>query len=111
MIINGTVTDINGRPLQSIFVCIDTMYLDLDINETMSYEDGTFTDEEGKFIKMYKAGYPTAFMADWPSELVMVAIDSSGVYESQKRSFPVERTPRFTEKDASVTADFVMKKK
>lgn len=114
--IKGTITDeVTGLPLQSVFVCIDTMYLDLDINETTSYEDGVFSNQEGKYFITYTQGSLMAFRS-WPSELFLVAIDTSNVYETQKMAFPVtiqhSENPRLKSYSyAFVTADFVMKKK
>ena len=110
MEIRGIITDENGQPLQSIFVCIDTTYL----AELMTYDDGIFSNQEGIYKLLYMKGYPSAFMGDWPSELVMIAKDTSGIYWSQKKSFPVDVRYSDWNKNYSyafVTADFVMKKK
>ncbi|MBO4690951.1 MAG: hypothetical protein J5621_08785 [Paludibacteraceae bacterium] len=112
MEIKGTVTNDLGIPLESISICIDSASAHLD--HAMSYEEGVFTNHDGEYFMLCSGGYPAIFEEGWPSKLVLIAIDTTGVYETQEKIFSVEIRHSDWNKIYSyafVTADFVMKKK
>ncbi|MBO4690219.1 MAG: hypothetical protein J5621_05030 [Paludibacteraceae bacterium] len=112
MEIRGVITDEQGLPLESISICIDSASAHLD--HTMSYEEGAFTDHEGEFFMLCRGGSPAVFKEGWPSEMILIATDTTGTYATQEKVFSVEVRHFDWIKNYShalVTADFIMKKK
>ena len=112
MEIKGVITDESGQPLESISICIDSARAHLD--HAMSYEEGVFSDQEGKYFMLCRGGYPAIFEEGWPSNMILIATDTTGIYETQEKTFSVDVQRSNWIKNfskASVTADFVMKKK
>ena len=118
LIVTGTVTDMDGVPLPSIHMFVDTTTIE-------KYNDRSiiwwwdmmerYTDKEGCFELYYEYGGNEFEPTAWPSELTVVAVDTTGVYETQSNVLPVETKPRY--KDAWMgiydgrveNADFVLK--
>ena len=63
MEIKGVITDESGQPLESISICIDSASAHLD--HAMSYEEGVFSDQEGKYFMLCRGGYPAIFEQDF----------------------------------------------
>ena len=66
----------------------------------------------------YAYRWRTLSTEKWPSDIILTAKDTTGIYETQVQVCPVEVRVRFPEDtllhnytDGIVTADFVMKKK
>ena len=111
LVIKGTITDEAGQPLENILVCVDTALIPVySVGEDHWYEYARSTTKEGTFTIRYKHNYICPNYDTWPSEVLIIAGDTTGVYEMQTKKFPVEEGEVNTG-DGYVTADFVMKKK
>lgn len=116
LIIMGSVSNDEGMPLESIRIRIDTIGLDLNYEE-WHWHDDAVTDREGKYMwsYTYKGTLP---IEEWPSNVTIIATDTTGAYETQTKLKAVEVKHRYDDNpykstfvDGYVTADFVMKKK
>lgn len=111
LVVKGTITDEVGQPLENILVCVDTVLIPVySVGEDHWYEYAKSTTQEGTFTIRYKHNYICPYYDKWPSEILVIAGDTTGVYEMQTKKFPVEEKEVNTG-DGYVTADFVMKKK
>lgn len=112
----GTITDAEDRPLESVQVTIflpEVFRLDYYDQETYI----CYTDTNGQ----YNSGtlYCMAIEMDssWPEEITVSAKDTSGVYEEQTITVPIESYARYQDGswksyiDAKAQADFVLQKK
>lgn len=110
--INGTVMDETGQPIENILVSVDTAILSPSYMHEDWYEVACRTNQEGKFSKRYENGcFISQYVESWPSELIIIAVDTSGIYEKESQRFPVKLTKYGPSMFGRVTADFVMKKK
>ena len=112
--IEGTVTDETSQPIESILVTVDSLNLDMD--KWTNYYVQEYSDKEGKCVFAYTYNW-AIYDIEFPSAVILSAKDTSGIYETQTKTFPVARVKRvinltsFTVYDGLVTADFVLKKK
>ena len=119
--ISGTITDEAGSPLNSVVVYADTTNLGITKECLIHGEIFESIKNDGWYGIRYQFwGYLKA--EEWPSELseiTIIAEDTIGIYEMQKKTMPVEVSVRYPENslmsylvDGHVyNADFVMKKK
>lgn len=111
--ITGNITTEDGLPLEGIQVCVDTNNFALDLNQNKWQIKKESSNKEGLYglHYMYKK-FPKYI--EWPSEVMLIAIDTAGIYESQTRTFQIQvretDDPKITNGLVS-GADFVMKKK
>lgn len=112
LIVRGIITNEEGLPLQSILVTIDSIDLDVDKWE---YSGPDYSDIEGEYGLSY--GYKwVSFDMEIPTEIIVSAKDTSGIYETQSKKIPMERVLLFPDRPSQIfygkaTADFVLKKK
>ena len=59
----------------------------------------------------YKHRHLKPLSDKWPSEVLVIVGDTTGIYEMQSKKVPVVERERNTVTYGDVTADFVMKKK
>ena len=112
LIIDGTITDENGQPLEDILVCLDTTILAaFEEGYSCWYDYAKRTTKEGQYVMRYRHGQLLPLSDKWPSEVLIIAGDTTGVYEMQSKKFPVIERERNTVTYGDVKADFVMKKK
>ncbi len=114
LVIDGTITDENGQPLEDILVCLDTAILAAYENACSWphwYDYAKSTTEKGRYVMRYRHGQLLPLSDKWPSEVLVIAGDTTGVYEMQSKKFPVIERDANTVTYGYVTADFVMKKK
>lgn len=110
--INGTVMDEAGLPIENILVSVDTAILNPSYIHENWYEVACCTNQEGMFSKRYANGcFISQYVESWPSEVGIIAVDTSGVYKMESQRFPVKLTQHGPSMFGHVTADFVMKKK
>ena len=115
--LSGSITDEAGAPLNSILISMDTT------NLFPGREwPNSFSEKDGKYY-MAIISYGHIKAEEWPAELsevTLIAEDTTGVYEMQKKTVPVSVQLRYPNEpdwewnyivDGFVTADFVMKKK
>ena len=118
--ISGAITDETGAPLNSVVVYADTTNLNLTKKCLSNGETIHSFKNDGQYTVRYSfAGHLK--VEKWPTEIsdvTIIAEDTIGVYESQKKTMPVNVRARYPEYstwndlvDGHVTADFVMKKK
>ena len=119
--ISGTITDETGSPLNSVVVYADTTDLDVTKRYMSRGETSKSIKDDGGYTVHYSLGKRIK-AEKWPSELseiTIIAEDTTGIYEMQKKTMPVEVSVRYPENslmsylvDGHVyNADFVMKKK
>ena len=113
--VNGTITDEDGYPVESIQVVADGS--SFNIEAWMATEKEEYSDKDGLYGILYMS-FVTYELVKWPIELTISANDTSGIYASQSHTFPVELRQRYPQReklnyiyDGWVTADFVLKKK
>ena len=107
----GSVKDETGNSLESIqFIMDSTKILKMD---WLNYDKYLYSSKDGQFY----ANYTNISLCEieWPTEVTFVATDTSGVYETQEKTFPVEIKQRYLNNpqwsmvyDGYVQADFVM---
>ena len=119
--ISGIITDEAGSPLNSVVVYADTTNLGITKECLIHGEIFESIKNDGWYGIRYQFwGYLKA--EEWPSELsevTIIAEDTTGIYEKQKKTMPVVVSVRYPEYspmnylvDGHVyNADFVMKKK
>ncbi|MBO4689696.1 MAG: hypothetical protein J5621_02360 [Paludibacteraceae bacterium] len=118
--ISGSITDEAGAPLNSVVIYADTTNLNLTKKSLCNGETIRSFKNDGQYYVRYSfAGHLK--VEEWPSELLEVTIiaeDTTGVYESQNKTMPVDVRARYPENstwnylvDGYATIDFVMKKK
>ena len=119
--ISGIITDEAGSPLNSVVVYADITNLGITKECLIHGEIFESIKNDGWYGICYQFwGYLKA--EEWPSELsevTIIAEDTTGIYEMQKKTMPVEVNVRYPEYspmnylvDGHVyNADFVMKKK
>lgn len=110
----GSVKDETGNSLESIqFIMDSTKILKMD---WLNYDKYLYSSKDGQFY----ANYTNISLCEieWPTEITFIATDTSGVYETQEKTFPVEIKQRYLNNprwsmvyDGYVQADFVMYKK
>ena len=137
MIIGGTITNEEGEPIDSIYVNVDTAACDFSYDlwwqEAVCWAgtwwatalgiDGAtwnwnfpYSDKKGRYSLqfVFHLGIKLPY-EDWPTKLTLTATDSTGVYENQSQTFPVDVHLYYpddsTEVYGIIKADFVMKKK
>ena len=116
--ISGSITDEAGAPLSSISISMDTT--NLPARRDWLKDPSSFSEKDGTYYIFSISGAHLK-AEEWPSilsEVTLIAEDTTGVYETQKKTVPVEVLVRYPEQsiwkdlvDGYVTADFVMKKK
>lgn len=138
MLIGGSITNEEGQPVDSIYVSVDTAACDFSYdvwwreqwwnvslwNKPLGNDEPTwdianrkdYSDKDGKYglLYIFHLGIKLPYN-EWPTELTLIATDSTGVYETQSQTFPVDVHLYYpddsTEVYGIVKADFVMKKK
>ncbi|MCR5050953.1 MAG: hypothetical protein K6A36_07720 [Paludibacteraceae bacterium] len=111
--ITGTISTEDGLPLEGIQVCVDTTNFALDLSQMKWQIKKGLSNKEGLFglHYMYKS-FPKTI--EWPSEVTLIATDTTDMYESQTRTYPIQvretGDPKITNGLVS-EADFVMHKK
>jgi len=113
--VGGTVMNETGSPLHSIRMVASSSSLNSDNWWGLDKEE--YSDKDGSYSLMYMT--PVDFrLVKWPTELIITAQDTSGIYETQSQTFPVELRQRYPkiEKlnfiyDGLVKANFVLRKK
>ena len=114
--IDGSVMDDSSNIVKSVSIYAEAANYDLPL-----YPEVYPINKDGQYsIRYYFDWFK---IEDWPSELLEVTViakDTTGVYEMQKKTVPVSVQLRYPNEpdwewnyivDGHVTADFVMKKK
>ena len=103
LVVTGTVTNTAGQALQGIYVAIFGVRA-ADEQDVLSY-NYALTDKEGDYTIVRYRG------REFPTEVTVVATDSTGVYEEQLRFATVTYdTINGQPFNGFVTADFVLNK-
>lgn len=113
--VNGTITDEDGYPVESIQVVADGSSFD---NEEWWQTDKVeYSDKDGLYGILYMSSVDHE-LVKWPTELTIIVKDTSGIYATQSKTFPVELRQRYPKNeklsfiyDGYVTADFALQKK
>lgn len=105
LVVKGTVTNTADEPLQGIYVAIYGVR-EADEPDVLSY-NYALTDKTGNYTIVRYRG------REYPTEITVVATDSTGVYEEQLLFVPVTYDTISTRTgkepyNAFVTADFIL---
>ena len=121
MELSGTVTNEEGQALAAIQVSLDSTKIERNDWGTFplsEIERKIYTDKEGGYRVYYDYIGSDYDPVKWPLEITIVACDTTGLYETQTKTVPVEnriRYPNYTNLsryvDGIVTANFVLKKR
>ena len=114
--VDGVVTNEDGLPLDSIQITLQKEDAWWWSNRAIyTNEIGAYDYMESTHQKGVDYFYGTV---DWPSEVTVIATDTTGVYETQIKTCPIVETMRYPEDttlhmyiDGLATVNFVMKKK
>ncbi|MBR4564763.1 MAG: hypothetical protein IKO26_09965 [Paludibacteraceae bacterium] len=113
--VGGTVMNEAGSPLHSIRMVASSFSLNSDNWWGLDKEE--YSDKDGSYSLMYMSSIDFQ-QVKWPTELIITAQDTSGIYETQSQTFPIELKRRYPERkdlsfiyDAVIIADFVLQKK
>ncbi len=113
LVINGTITNEDRTPIESIKVSIDEADLNAMSNNKYKWwrYDDCYSEQDGTYSLVYTCGV-RIHSENWPAEISITAEDATGTYDKQTKSFPIELIDESHRRtDGLVTADFVMKKK
>ena len=103
LLVTGTVTNTSGQAVQGIYVAIFGVRA-ADEPDVLSY-NYALTDKEGDYTIVRYRG------REFPTEVTVVATDSTGIYEEQLLFAPVTYdTINGQPFNGFVTADFVLNK-
>lgn len=103
LVVTGTVTNTSGQALQGIYVAVFGVRA-ADEPDVLSY-NYALTDKEGDYTIVRYRG------REFPTEVSVVATDSTGIYEEQLLFAPVTYdTINGQPFNGFVTADFVLNK-
>ena len=115
--IRGLVTNEANQPLASIQMHVDTAdWTKMNLGYIPFYNigDSTYSDKQGEYIREYEVSYDNMLLSEWPSEIIVVAVDTAGVYETQAQQVSVQIEqpflPQFNTTFGIATADFVLRK-
>ena len=115
--ITGIVTDETNQPLSSIQVTIELPEIFIQNMQENVYT--YYTEANGQYNTgcLFSHSAFARSEVSWPEEISVSAKDTSGVYETQRITVPVESYARYSDGkwsniiDAKANADFVMHKK
>ena len=118
IVVSGTITDEAGSPIESIQIVADSS--SFNIGKWRDIEQKEYSDKKGLYRIQYTSDVDFESVK-WPTELTVIAKDTSDIYETQTQTFAIELRQRYQnlpigEKysyilDGYVTADFVLQKK
>ena len=95
--INGMICDAENIPIPDIKMVLDCTNIEKDINGAFlleGAEEPFYSDKDGQLYAFFTNRSTSFDKVWWPSEVTITAIDTSGVYETQTRTFPVELKKR-----------------
>lgn len=112
---HGIITNEEGTPLKAIQVCVDTIASNFN-SEEWWWSPIAISEQDGQYYLHYTRKYDWLTTKDWSTEITLIAKDTTGVYATQTKTFPIVVHKRVDYEqggrtNATVTADFVMKKK
>lgn len=113
--VTGIITGEDGSPIESIRIVADSSALNSDNWWQTDQEE--YSANDGSYALLYMSSVDYRLIK-WPTELTLIAQDTSGMYETQSQTFPIEMRQRYPNikdlnyvYDGWVTANFVLKKK
>ena len=118
IVVSGTITDEVGSPIESIQIVADSS--SFYIGKWRDIEQKEYSDKKGLYRIQYTSDVDFESVK-WPTELTVIAKDTSDIYETQTQTFAIELRQRYQNLpigkkysyilDGYVTADFVLQKK
>ena len=118
IVVSGTITDEVGSPIESIQIVADSA--SFNIGKWRDIEQKEYSDKKGLYRIQYTSDVDFESVK-WPTELTVIAKDTSDIYETQTQTFAIELRQRYQNLpigkkysyilDGYVTADFVLQKK
>ena len=113
--VGGTIMNEAGSPLRSIQIVVNSSSLNSDNWWGLDKEE--YSDKDGIYSITYMSSVDFQ-QVKWPNEIIIIAQDTSGIYETQSQTFPIELRRRYPERedlsfiyDAVIIANFVLQKK
>ena len=119
--LSGIITNEDGQSLAAIQISIDDTKLErneYDLCIIWSWDSVKYTNRDGGYKISFEYGGDPYSPTAWPSELTVIAKDTTGIYETDTKTVSVNSRYRYPDDakyghiiDGSAIADFVLHKR